>query len=195
MLTVKEILQQLKTGKMTKAQALDILEQAKYRDNIPSGSTHRLAAAPLAEPIQRYLIQKLQTILDVEADQFVITENFMDLGIDSTQLIGLVQATENEVGLELYPTLLFEYQNIESLSAFLAQEYHVPFASFLKMDREQAVPPQPETQPTAASIPFISPRATSAAIPFVSTAGSGVRTRKHKDDLLAPSLPKNGSDH
>jgi hypothetical protein len=78
MLTVKEILQQLKTGEMTKTQALDLLEQTKSRQPNRSNPNHRQTATPLAEPIQTYLIQKIQTLLEVEADQFVITENFRD---------------------------------------------------------------------------------------------------------------------
>ncbi|MEM7132285.1 MAG: SDR family NAD(P)-dependent oxidoreductase [Chloroflexota bacterium] len=97
-------------------------------------TTAQTNSEALVEPIQRYLGQKLEGILDVKADAIDVTENFMELGVDSTQLITLIQQIETEVALELYPTLLFEYQNIESLAAFLAEEHPAPFAQFLEID-------------------------------------------------------------
>lgn len=54
--------------------------------------------------------------------------NFYDLGFDSVQLLQIVQELEKYLNTKLYPTLLFEYQNIEELSHFLENRFSDVFA-------------------------------------------------------------------
>jgi len=48
--------------------------------------------------------------------------SFLEMGADSIIALNVVKEVEAKLGLELYPTLLFEYQNIVELSEFLFQE-------------------------------------------------------------------------
>lgn len=48
---------------------------------------------------------------------------FYDQGLDSGNLLKLVQDLEAKLGIQLYPTLLFEYTNVNDLAAFLALEH------------------------------------------------------------------------
>ncbi|MDQ0115563.1 SDR family NAD(P)-dependent oxidoreductase [Paenibacillus harenae] len=48
---------------------------------------------------------------------------FYDQGLDSGNLLKLVQDLEAKLAIQLYPTLLFEYTNVNALAAFLALEH------------------------------------------------------------------------
>ncbi|MCB0193852.1 MAG: SDR family NAD(P)-dependent oxidoreductase, partial [Anaerolineae bacterium] len=183
MMTIKEVLQQLKTGQITKEQALDTLEQVHRGANIPKSNYQNVAA--LAKSVQRYLLQKVQTILGVAIDEISITENFMDLGIDSTQLLLLVREIETEIADELYPTLFFEYQNIESLSTFLAQEYEVPFSLLLQRDGNQSVAHRSNYQPaTIAASAEVSGLPVGHHTPFRSSAEAALQKNQEREIFL-----------
>ncbi|MEM7125457.1 MAG: SDR family NAD(P)-dependent oxidoreductase [Chloroflexota bacterium] len=93
----------------------------------------------LIDHIQSYLEKKLDTLLGEAERAGFSTRNFMDLGVDSTQLISLVNELEADAGIELYPTLFFEYQDIESLSLYLAQEYGAFFTQLLQVEASTEV--------------------------------------------------------
>ncbi|MCB0207829.1 MAG: SDR family NAD(P)-dependent oxidoreductase, partial [Anaerolineae bacterium] len=159
MVTIKTIIQKYKAKEITKDQALDLLDQAKAQTAV-SPSLTMPKPKILADAVKRYLARKLAQLLAVEAHEINTNENFMDLGVDSTQLIALVRDIEAEIGIELYPTLLFEHQNADALSMFMAQEYREQFSAFLKIEGEPDIAEpinlhlsqQPEQQ-RAASIP------------------------------------------
>ncbi|MEO3808343.1 SDR family NAD(P)-dependent oxidoreductase [Sphaerisporangium sp. B11E5] len=50
-------------------------------------------------------------------------QGFYDLGLDSVTLVRLSEELERFVGQGLYPTLLFEYSDIDSLAAHLSETY------------------------------------------------------------------------
>lgn len=54
--------------------------------------------------------------------------SFYDQGLDSRDLLGLVKELEQKIGKQLYPTLLFEYSNIQELAAYLRSEGVESFA-------------------------------------------------------------------
>lgn len=89
------------------------------------------ASVPLEKAIREYLRGKLGQAIGSDGSAISLSQNFMDLGIESNNMVGIVQGIEREVGLELYPTLLFEHQNINALADFLARDYHGPFSAFL----------------------------------------------------------------
>jgi acyl transferase domain-containing protein/acyl carrier protein/thioesterase domain-containing protein len=76
---------------------------------------------------EMFLRKQLSGFLEIDENEVSSEDNFMDMGIDSSQLISLVQKLESEMNKELYPTLFFEYQNIKDLSAFLTNEYPEAF--------------------------------------------------------------------
>ncbi len=63
-----------------------------------------------------------------------MTKNFMDMGIDSVNLINLTQTIEDDVNIELYPTLFFEYQNVDELSQYFATEHAQAFSNYFKLN-------------------------------------------------------------
>ena len=73
------------------------------------------------ESIQQYIKELLVPILDKPAASIDVKTGFFDLGMDSKMTMNLVTTLEETVGHELYPTLLFEYQNIEDLSEYFLE--------------------------------------------------------------------------
>jgi amino acid adenylation domain-containing protein len=71
------------------------------------------------ETIQQYIKELLAPILNESAEIIDAQAGFFDLGMDSKMTMNLVSTLEEKVGHELYPTLLFEYENIEELSDYL----------------------------------------------------------------------------
>ncbi|MBM0279316.1 phosphopantetheine-binding protein, partial [Micromonospora tarensis] len=56
-------------------------------------------------------------------EELPATEPFMSCGIDSSQLITMVRRIEDDLGVELYPTLFFEQQCLAELSAYFVAEH------------------------------------------------------------------------
>ena len=70
-----------------------------------------------------YLQLKMAKALSLPPSEISVVQNFMDMGLDSVQLIGISQQLEKELDIELYPTLFFEYQNIEYLVGYFISEH------------------------------------------------------------------------
>ncbi|CAM2008614.1 SDR family NAD(P)-dependent oxidoreductase [Acanthopleuribacter pedis] len=88
----------------------------------------------MADPaggVKTFLKKKVANLLKTAPDAIRDDQNFMDMGIESNQMIATVSDIEREIGTELYPTLFFEYQNIGELAAFLAEEHAEAFTAYL----------------------------------------------------------------
>jgi acyl transferase domain-containing protein/NAD(P)-dependent dehydrogenase (short-subunit alcohol dehydrogenase family)/acyl carrier protein len=77
----------------------------------------------MKDELSDYIQRSIASLLQETPEAISINDGFYDLGIDSTQLLSLTKDLERVLGEELYPTLLFEYSNIEVLTDFLSQEY------------------------------------------------------------------------
>jgi acyl transferase domain-containing protein/NAD(P)-dependent dehydrogenase (short-subunit alcohol dehydrogenase family)/pimeloyl-ACP methyl ester carboxylesterase/aryl carrier-like protein len=86
-----------------------------------------LVDAPAAKPSHDYLTRHLRDLvgraLNVEAEQVSTTAGFYDQGLDSMAMLRISQELEPLVGARLYPTLLFEFRNIEDLVRHLGDTY------------------------------------------------------------------------
>ncbi|MFH1769187.1 MAG: beta-ketoacyl synthase N-terminal-like domain-containing protein, partial [Parcubacteria group bacterium] len=80
-------------------------------------------ATDLQKAVRAYLYAKIQPLMGDSKKDFSDDRNFMDLGVDSSQLISLAQGIEHELNVDLYPTLFFEYQNLKELSGYFASEF------------------------------------------------------------------------
>ncbi len=97
------------------------------------------------ETIHGYLQKLAGEALDKPAGSIDVTAGFFDLGMDSKMTMQLVSTLEDKVGHELYPTLLFEYQNIEDLSAYLLENDKEAFA---QTQKEQTITKEYDTEKT-----------------------------------------------
>jgi acyl transferase domain-containing protein/tryptophanase/acyl carrier protein len=81
--------------------------------------------------IQKYLTNKLSTIVNDRSKLSNLEVNLMDLGLKSFQLIAMSNEIEKETNIELNPTLFFEYPNIKELTRFFSREHQDAFIQFL----------------------------------------------------------------
>jgi pimeloyl-ACP methyl ester carboxylesterase/NADP-dependent 3-hydroxy acid dehydrogenase YdfG/acyl carrier protein len=74
------------------------------------------------ETLTAELRQMIGGMLGKVVEQAAAEVDFYDLGLDSGQLLRLVRDLEEKLGVQLYPTLLFEYPNINQLAEYLLAE-------------------------------------------------------------------------
>ncbi len=67
--------------------------------------------------------------LDVDPNEIDSTEGFYELGLESVAMLRISRELEAVVGSHLYPTLLFEFHNIDELAVHLAKTYGCPAPS------------------------------------------------------------------
>ncbi|MFI0777851.1 SDR family NAD(P)-dependent oxidoreductase [Streptomyces sp. NPDC021212] len=71
--------------------------------------------------VRQEVVRAVQALLgDSAAGPVAPDQGFYELGLDSTQLLALVRTLEQRWGIDLYPTLLFEYTTVDSVAAYLA---------------------------------------------------------------------------
>lgn len=73
-----------------------------------------------AEAIQRWLIDRLAEILELEPSQIDVGQDFEDYGLESAEAINLSGDLEEYLGCRLPPTLLWDYPNIGALAQYVA---------------------------------------------------------------------------
>ncbi|WP_437581595.1 SDR family NAD(P)-dependent oxidoreductase [Sorangium sp. So ce887] len=86
------------------------------------------AAPPAEHALVSSLQAKIADMLGGSPAAVGLQTGFYELGLDSTQLLGLARWLEQEVGAELYPTLLFEYATIRRLTEYLLEHHPRAFA-------------------------------------------------------------------
>ncbi|MBN8218094.1 MAG: hypothetical protein J0L75_15740, partial [Spirochaetes bacterium] len=87
----------------------------------PNPAPQAMAAttADALSPIKGYLKEKIALTLKIDAGQIGDGASFLELGLDSMTVMELTNAMQEDLGIELYPTLLFEYTNVHDLAAYL----------------------------------------------------------------------------
>ncbi len=61
--------------------------------------------------------------LNVEEDNFDVGKNFLELGLDSLGAVKVMEMLGTSIGMELYPTLIFEYQTPQALAEYIERTY------------------------------------------------------------------------
>lgn len=87
---------------------------------------------PIIAEIKEAISNKFNISLDLISDN----EEFYNIGLDSLDLLNLVDFLEQIVGEKLYPTTLFEYNTVKKLSGFLVEKFGTSFLSQRNKDVE-----------------------------------------------------------
>ena len=95
-----------------------LLEPEESRRAVPDSAT---SGPPTSDAIQSWLVQKISARLHVPAEQIRPAEPFTSFGLSSMVALSLSGELEELVGLQLPPTLMWDYPTIDSLSHHLAQ--------------------------------------------------------------------------
>lgn len=103
--------------------------------------------------VKDYLVGKFANLLTVAPSQISTTLNFIELGLDSMQLIALSREIETEINIELYPTLFFEYVSVDDLCGYFVGQHHDQFVNYFKntnpeINRKVVSESMPHIEPT-----------------------------------------------
>lgn len=75
-----------------------------------------------ADDIQAWLVSYLAELLETEAEEIDLSIPFERYGLDSSAAVILTGDLQEWLGIEIDPTILFDYPTIESLVEYLAEE-------------------------------------------------------------------------
>ena len=70
----------------------------------------------------------ISNMLSIRTEEVDDHTNFMEMGLDSSNIVQLSSKLEETLSIELYPTLLFEYKNIQELSVYLENNFTIQIA-------------------------------------------------------------------
>ena len=73
------------------------------------------------EEIQDWMVDYMAALLQVDSDEIDIDIPFDRFGLDSASAICMTGDLEDWLGLEIDPTLLYDYPTIGSMSAHLSE--------------------------------------------------------------------------
>lgn len=86
---------------------------------VADGATESLKSVA---DIQAWLATHLAQSLELEPQQIDVHKDFTDYGLNSIEVVDISGELEQVLGRRLDPTLVFEYPNIQALSAYLAED-------------------------------------------------------------------------
>ncbi len=154
-LTEQQIFEKVANQELTDTEALELIaklhagpgvdHESRQHKEAPTvaAATHATESHDASEGLQhrleRYLVEKIGTLLKAGSKPPDTIKNFMELGVESSQLIELTQQLEQEFGVELYPTLFFEYQNIHELAGYFSEEYPEESTRYFALQKDEAV--------------------------------------------------------
>jgi acyl carrier protein len=84
------------------------------------GSAETERSTPTEEQIRSWLVKNLARVLRVSLEEVGVRQSFWDYGLDSVQSVRLAGDLEEWLGVELDPTLAWDYPTIEDLAKYLA---------------------------------------------------------------------------
>ncbi len=70
--------------------------------------------------IQDWTVAYIADLLEIDPDEIDTALPFDRYGLDSTAAVGLTGDLEDWLGIEIDPTLLYDYPTIDSLAKYLA---------------------------------------------------------------------------
>ncbi|MGA7938126.1 MAG: acyl carrier protein [Kovacikia sp.] len=75
-----------------------------------------------SEEIQDWLIARLAELLEIDPEDVDTDITFDRYGLDSSAAVGLTGDLADWLGMEIEPTLLYDYLTVEALTQHLATE-------------------------------------------------------------------------
>lgn len=97
-------------------------------------------SSSVQQQIEIYIQTEIKKLTENPSSGISLDTNFMELGIDSSNLIMVTSQIEHDIGIEVYPTLFFEYQTIRELARHFYDEHEASFAKYLHIDEPTQSP-------------------------------------------------------
>ncbi|ACC81784.1 acyl carrier protein [Nostoc punctiforme] len=104
-----------------KTHNLDVMQVSQIEKDTEG---HELEKFPSLEEVQDWILLYIANLLELETEEIDITVPFSTYGLDSSVAVGLTGDLADWLGLDLDPTLLYDYPTIESLVQYLSSELH-----------------------------------------------------------------------
>ncbi|MCP5002869.1 MAG: SDR family NAD(P)-dependent oxidoreductase, partial [Planctomycetes bacterium] len=101
----------------------------------PAQNSH-FSSLSSEEKIQKFLQQSVAEQLQKSANQIQVDQSYFEIGIGSLGIVKVVKQLEALLDEELSPTLLFEYVNIQQLSAYVSQQFTNRVNSLIMVPRK-----------------------------------------------------------
>ena len=96
------------------------IKKEQPASNIASPVNGKSDKKDIRDKVFQYVESKFKA---VTGEQLDMTKSFMALGLDSTTMITLTREIEQELSIELYPTLFFERENLAQLIDYFVEEH------------------------------------------------------------------------
>jgi len=156
---------ELITRLLAEVDKVEVSTAAAAQPLAPVATMANGAPATSAEQVIELVRGLVAGVLAMEPSAVQTRTGFYDLGLDSGVLLELSHQLESHVDSALYPTLLFEYSDIESLARHLSVNYRVRLAS-------TPAPPAPSTSVAVVTPDQLVPMAQQwQALPALPVAG------------------------
>ncbi|BAH06470.1 type I polyketide synthase [Clostridium kluyveri] len=118
---VEALMRVLSDGSQRVIHILDKLEitQEKKPLSIKVNTLDFKKSQNIRETVCKIIADQLQ----VHQEELDIGQNFLELGLDSLGAVKVMEKLGHNLGIELYPTLIFEYQTPDSLAQYIEKVY------------------------------------------------------------------------
>ena len=97
-------------------------QSLSVEQNKSEAGSQMLKPAPTPEAIENWLVSYLVLSLKIPSSEINIKEPFASYGVDSSVAVSATGELGEWLGLELEPTLFWEYPSIQTIAQYLAQE-------------------------------------------------------------------------
>ncbi|KAB7627759.1 non-ribosomal peptide synthetase [Alkalilimnicola sp. S0819] len=151
-----------------RARVLGVAEPPRWRASV---AVQASAAAPapdsslLRERVQAALVRQVCRQLKVEPEDLAPDMELSEYGFDSISFTQFANALNEQFGLELVPTLFFEYPTLEALAGYLAEQHGAATAAALGVEA-----PAAPAASTASSAPPAPVESSSSSAPAANEA-------------------------
>jgi acyl carrier protein len=81
------------------------------------------ASQPSSDDIQRWIVEYISNLLEVDPKSIKVSLSFDRYGLDSSATIALTSDLSDWLAREIDPTITYDYPTIESLSNYLSLSY------------------------------------------------------------------------
>ncbi|XKK25018.1 SDR family NAD(P)-dependent oxidoreductase [Bacillus sp. CB62A.1] len=116
-----------------------LIKISQEKENEEQGNNYSEGDANnILSEIENYLVDKISLVLNKPRNGIDKKQSFMQMGIDSKTLISLSTEIKDTFGIELYPTIFFEYQNINDLANYFLNEHSGSFVELTSINYDES---------------------------------------------------------
>lgn len=190
-------------GQLRRLLPQELLLAANLPDDVPvitavtdtSNIRSDIMGSPEAERpsrMEQYLQQCIADVLRLPPAEIAVSQNVMELGLDSIMVMEMIQRLDRELNLTLYPREVFERPSVQALAAYLLAELDPAAASATTAAAESTEENEMLTIPRRDPLPVQTKR-NSRAVFLLSTPRAGstllrVMLAGHPDLFCPPEL-------